>query len=101
MNRAEEIKNISRFTELTIKAGMKDGFPLCCISQFIIEQLYNLHPAQIRIKKFGIRFAEALYYINNIKKSKFIGYVPCDKCAHKFIRQINKIKNGKKQEPNH
>ena len=89
------IKQASRFLELIMRDGLKEEFSLCCIAQFAIENLLDLSPPQERIKKFGKKLGEALDYSND--NEIIIGFIPCDKCVHKFIRKINKIR---KESPN-
>jgi len=91
MNKNKRIKYMSRFLELVVRNGLRDNFPLCCIAHFSIEELLGLNPAQERIKEFGNKLEEALNYVNDTKTGK-IGFIPCHKCVHKFIREANKLK---------
>jgi len=78
----QEFKNW-RFFELTVLAGKKARFPVCCIIQFALEIAYDQNPAQERINEFGEKLEKVLHSKNN-------GYIPCSRCANKYIRKYYK-----------
>jgi len=54
------------------------GYPKCCINQFIKESKLEIQPAIYRYATHGIPFNDPEFSI---------GYVPCDKCMKRMIKE--------------